>query len=60
MLLIIVQGIKCIRLFKRYKAEQNAELQEERDKIEAERAENAKKYPPVLRGDNFYLGELYY
>lgn len=42
MLLIIYQGINCIRLFRRYKAEQLAEMQEEKDKIEAERAESAK------------------
>lgn len=42
MLLIIYQGVNCIRLFRRYKQEQLAEMQEEKDKIEAERAESAK------------------
>lgn len=42
MLLIIYQGINFFRLFRRYKSEQMAEMQAERDKIEAERAENAK------------------
>lgn len=42
MLLIIYQGINFFRLFRRYKNEQMAEMQAERDKIEAERAENAK------------------
>lgn len=42
MLLIIYQGINFFRLFRRYKKEQMAEMQAERDKIEAERAENAK------------------
>ena len=42
MLLIIYQGVNCIRLFKRYKAEQRAELDEERAQIEAERAEAAR------------------
>ena len=37
--LILIEGIRCIRLFRQYKAEQQAELQAERDKIEAERAE---------------------
>ncbi len=42
MLLIIYQGINFFRLFRRYKQEQMEALQAERDKIEAERAENAK------------------
>ncbi len=42
MLLIVYQGINCIRLFRRYKQEQLEEMQAEKDKIEAERAENAK------------------
>ncbi len=42
MLLIVYQGINCIRLFRRYKQEQMEAMQAEKDKIEAERAENAK------------------
>ena len=42
MLLIVYQGINCIRLFRRYKQEQMEEMQAEKDKIESERAENAK------------------
>lgn len=42
MLLIIYQGVNCIRLFRRYKQEQLEEMQAEKDKIEIERAENAK------------------
>ena len=42
MLLIVYQGVNFFRLFRRYKAEQNEELQAERDKIAEERAENAK------------------
>lgn len=42
MLLILYQGINCIRLFRRYKKEQMAEMEEEREKIEAERAESQK------------------
>lgn len=37
MLLILYQGINCIRLFRRYKHEQMEELQAEKDKIEEER-----------------------
>lgn len=40
LLLILMQGVNCIRLFRRYKQEQLAEMQAEREKIEAERAES--------------------
>ncbi len=42
MLLILYQGVNCIRLFRRYKKEQTEEMEAEKAKIEAERAENAK------------------
>lgn len=42
MLLIIYQGVNCVRLFRRYKQEQFEEMEIEKEKIEAERAENAK------------------
>ena len=42
MLLILYQGVNCIKLFRRYKKEQMEEVQAERNKIEAERAENQK------------------
>ena len=42
MLLIIYEALKCIKLFQRYKKEQMKEMQAERDKIAAEKAENAK------------------
>ena len=42
LLLIVIQGVNSIRLFRRYKKEQTAELNAEREKIEAERAENRK------------------
>ena len=42
MLLIIYQGLNCIRLFRRYRKEQTEALQEERNQIEAERLENKK------------------
>ena len=39
-LLIVYQGLNCIKLFRRYKAEQMAELQAERDMIAEERQKN--------------------
>lgn len=42
MLLILYQGLNCIRLFRRYKQEQTEELEAEKAMIEAERAESAK------------------
>ena len=42
MLLIIYQGINCIRLFRRYRQEQTEEMEAEKAKLEAERAENMK------------------
>ncbi len=46
--LIVLEGIRCIRLFRQYKAEQQAELQAERDKIEAERAETQRMMQELL------------
>jgi hypothetical protein len=37
MLLIIYQGINCVKVFRQYKAEQVAEMEEERRKLEEER-----------------------
>lgn len=42
MLIIIYEGVKFFNLFQRYKKEQMAEMQAEKDKIEADKAENAK------------------
>ena len=42
MLIILYEGIKFFNLFRRYKREQMEEMQAERDKIEEERAANAK------------------
>ena len=42
MLIILYEGIKFFNLFRRYKKEQMEEMQAEKDKIEAEKAENAK------------------
>ena len=48
MLLIIYQGLNCIRLFRRYKKEQMQEMEKERAKIDAERAESAKMMEELL------------
>lgn len=42
MLMILYQGVNCIRLFRRYKQEQMEEMEQEKRRIEEERAENAK------------------
>ncbi len=51
LLLIGYQGLNCIRLFRRYKKEQMAELQAEKDKIAEERRQSAEmmKELQVLR-----------
>ena len=41
-LLILYQGVNCIRLFRRYKKEQTAEMDAERERLQAEREENAR------------------
>ena len=48
LLLILIQGLNCIKLFRRYKLEQMAEMQEERAKIEEERAESQKMMAELL------------
>lgn len=42
MLLIIYQGVNCVRLFRRYRREQTEAMEAEKAKIEADRAETAK------------------
>jgi signal peptidase len=42
MLLILYQGVNCIRLFRRYKQEQTEELENEKQKVAQEREETAK------------------
>lgn len=49
LLLILMEGIRCIRLFRKYKAEQQAELQAERDRIEADRAETQRMMQELLQ-----------
>ncbi len=41
LLLIIYNGLNCVRIFKQYKTEQRAAIQAERDEIEKERQQNA-------------------
>lgn len=41
LLLIMFQGINCVKLFRQYRAEQMSEIQEERTKLEKERQEAA-------------------
>ncbi len=48
MLLILYQGLNCIRLFRRYKREQLEEMEAERAKIQTERAESAKMMEELL------------
>ena len=42
MLIILFEGVKFFRLFRRYKKEQMEEIQLQKEEIEAEKAENAK------------------
>lgn len=48
LLLIIYQGIGCVRLFRQYRTEQMAELKAEREKLEYERAEAEKMKRELL------------
>ena len=47
-LLILSQAINCVRLFRRYRAEQMAGLVEEREKLEAEREENRRMMEELM------------
>lgn len=49
LILILMQGVNSIRLFRKYKKEQKEELQTERDQIEAERAETQRMMAELLR-----------
>lgn len=48
LILILIEGLRTIRLFKKYKAEQQAEIQAERDKIAEERAETQRMMQELL------------
>ena len=49
LVLILLEGVRCIHLFRKYKAEQQAELQAERDKIAADRAETQRMMQELLQ-----------
>ena len=49
LLLILLQGFNCIKLFRQYKQEQTAELQAQREKLEAERAETQRMMQELLQ-----------
>ena len=49
LLLILLEGVRCIRLFKKYKKEQQDALKAEREQLEAERAENQKMMQELLK-----------
>ena len=48
MLLILHQGVNTVKLFRRYKGEQLEEMNAEKARIEAERAENARMMEELL------------
>ena len=48
LLLIISQGINCVRLFRSYKKEQMAEIEAERKKLEQEREESNRMMKEIL------------
>lgn len=47
-LLILYQGLNCVRIFRQYKTEQMAELQAEKDAIEAERKKSEEMMAELL------------
>ncbi|MBR2897070.1 MAG: signal peptidase I [Oscillospiraceae bacterium] len=49
MLLILYQGVNCVRIFRRYKKEQMQELQDEKDAIAAERRKTEEMMEQMLR-----------
>lgn len=49
LLLIIYQGLNCVKIFKLYKAEQMAELQAEKDALEAQRKQSEEMMAQLLQ-----------
>ena len=47
--LILLEGIRCVRLFRKYKAEQQSEIYAERKKLEADRAETQRMMQEMLQ-----------
>lgn len=58
LILILMQGINSIYLFRKYKKEQQEELQAEKDKIEADRAETQKMMAELLAMKAQMQGEM--
>ncbi|MBO7148866.1 MAG: signal peptidase I [Clostridia bacterium] len=48
LILIIFQGINCVKIFKVYKSEQMSEIKAEREKLEAERLESQKMMAELM------------
>lgn len=48
LLLILYQGLNCVKIFKMYKAEQMAELQAEKDALEAQRKQSEEMMAQLL------------
>ena len=48
LMLIIYQGLNCVKIFKMYKAEQMAELQAEKDALEAQRKQSEEMMAQLL------------
>lgn len=46
--LILIEGIRCVQLFRQYKAEQQSELKKEREKLESERKETQQMMEELL------------
>lgn len=49
MILILMEGFRCIRLFQQYKREQQEELQAEREKLEADRQETQRMMQELMQ-----------
>lgn len=48
LLLILIQGLNCVKLFRQYKQEQMEEMKQERRKLEEERAESRKMMAELM------------
>lgn len=49
LILILMEGVRCIKLFKQYKEQEKAQLKAERDEIERERAETKRMMEELLK-----------
>ena len=48
LVLILIEGIRCVQLFRQYKSEQQSELKKEREKLESERKETQQMMEELL------------